>query len=49
MEGASGLRSDQPCRRRVSKGEELNKAASAQLAPAAPASAAKENGASPFY
>ena len=49
LEGASGLRSDQPCRRRVSKGEELNKAASAQLAPAAPASAAKENGASPFY
>ena len=35
LEGASGLLSDQPCRRRVSKGDEFNKAAPAQQAPAA--------------
>ena len=37
LEGASGLRSDQPCRRRVCKGDEFNKAAQAPPAPAAPA------------
>ena len=47
LEGASGLRSDHPCRRRVSKGDEFNKAAQAPQAPAAPAPAAEENGASP--
>ena len=51
LEGASGLRSDQPCRRRVSKGDEFNKAASAPPAPppapAAPAPTAGENGARP--
>ena len=51
LEGASGLRSDQPCRRRVSKGDEFNKAAPAPPAPppapAAPAPAARENGARP--
>ena len=52
LEGASGLRSDQPCRRRVSKGYEFNKAAleppaPAAPAPAAPAQAAEENGARP--
>ena len=46
LEGASGLRSDQPCRRRVSKGDEFNKAVPALPAPAAPAPAAWENGAS---
>ena len=35
--GASGLCSDQPSRRRVSKGDEFNKAAPAPAAPAAPA------------
>ena len=51
LEGASGLRSDQPCRRRVSKGDEFNKAAPAPPAsppaPAASAQAASENGARP--
>ena len=51
LEGASELRSDQPCRRCVSKGDEFNKAAPAPPAPlpapAAPASAAGENGAPP--
>ena len=49
LEGASGLHSDQPsgCRRRVSKGDEFNKAAPARQAPAAPAPAAGENGARP--
>ena len=47
LEGASGLRSDQPCRRRVSKGDEFNKAPLAPPAPAAPAPAAGENGARP--
>ena len=51
LEGASGLRSDQPCRRRVSKGDEFNKAAPAPPvpppAPAAPAPAAGENDARP--
>ena len=47
LEGASGLRLDQPCRRRVSKGDEFNKAAPAPPAPAAPAPAAGENGARP--
>ena len=51
MEGASGLLSDQPCRRRVSKGDEFNKAAPAPPAPpprpAAPAPAVGENGARP--
>ena len=49
LEDVSGLRSDQSCRRRVSKGDELNKAAPAPPAPppapAAPAPAAGENGA----
>ena len=36
LEDASGLRSDQPCKRRVSKGDEFNKAAPAQQVPAAP-------------
>ena len=51
LEGVSGLRSDQPCRRRVSKGDEFNKAAPAppapSQAPAAPAPAAGENAARP--
>ena len=47
LEGASGLRLDQPCRRLVSKGDEFNKAAPAPQAPAAPAPAAGEIGASP--
>ena len=52
LEGASWLRSDQlgtVGRRRVSKGDEFNKAVPAPPAPAAPASlaAAGENGASP--
>ena len=47
LEGASGLRPDQPHRRRVSKGYESNKAAPAPLAAAAPAPAAEENGARP--
>ena len=33
LEGASGLRSDQPCRRRVGKGDEFDKAAPAPPAP----------------
>ena len=37
----------QPCRRRVCKGDEFNKAAPAPPAPAAPAPAAWENGARP--
>ena len=41
LEGASGLRSDQPCRRRVGKGDEFNKAAPAPPAPAAPANCAR--------
>ena len=36
LEGASGLRSDQPCRRRVGKGDEFNKTAPAPPAPTAP-------------
>ena len=49
FEGASALRLDQPCRRRVGKGDasEFNKAAPAPPAPAAPAPAAGENGARP--
>ena len=47
LEVASGLRSDQPCRRRVGNGDEFNKAAPAPSAPAAPAPAAGENGARP--
>ena len=51
FEGESELRSDQPCRRRVSKGDELNKAAPAPPAPppapAAPAPAVGENGVRP--
>ena len=43
LEGASGLRSDQPCRRRVIKGDEFNKTAPALTASAAPAPAAGEN------
>ena len=45
LEGASVLRSDQPCRRRVIKGDEFNKTAPAPPASAAPAPAAGENGA----
>ena len=42
LEGSSGLRSDQPCRRRVGKGDEFNKAVPAPPpAPAAPAPAAE--------
>ena len=37
LEGESGLRSDQPGRRRVSKGDDFKKAAPAPAAPAAPA------------
>ena len=40
LEGASGLRSDQPCRRRVGKGDDFNKTAPASPAPAARAPAA---------
>ena len=51
LEGASGLRSDQPGWRRVGKGDEFNKAAPAPqappLAPTAPARASGENGARP--
>ena len=47
LEGASGLRLDQPCRRHVSKGDEFNKTAQSSPAPAAPAPAAGENGARP--
>ena len=47
LEGASGLRSDQPCRRRVDKRDEFNKTVMAQQAPAAPAPAAGKNGARP--
>ena len=51
LEGASGLRSDQPCRRRVGRWDKFNKAAPAPPAPppapAAPAPAAGENGARP--
>ena len=43
LEGASWLRSDQLGRRRVSKGDEFNKAVPAPQALAAPASAAGEN------
>ena len=46
-EGASVLRSDQPCRRHIIKGDEFNKTALAPPASAAPAPAAGENGASP--
>ena len=53
LEGASGLRLDQPGRRRVGKGDKFNKAALAPLlppqAPAAPAPAAGENGDCPTY
>ena len=44
LEVASGLRSDQPCRRLVFKGNEVNKAS---LALASSAPAAGENGARP--
>ena len=47
LEGTSGLRSDQPCRRRINKGDEFNKAAPAPPAPVAPEPAARENGARP--
>ena len=47
LEGASGLRSDQPCRRRVIKGDEFNKTALAPPASAAPVPAAGKNGARP--
>ena len=47
LEGASVLRSDQPCRRRVIKGDEFIKIAPAPPASAAPAPAAGENGARP--
>ena len=51
LEGVSGLRSYQPGRRRVDKGDEFNKAAPAPQvppqAPAAPAPASWENGNSP--
>ena len=47
LEGASVLRSDQPCRRRIIKGDEFNKTAPAPPASAAPAPAAGENGARP--
>ena len=46
LEGAAGLRSDQPCRRRVSKGDEF-KAVPAPPAPAASRPAAGKNGARP--
>ena len=39
------LSSDQPCRRRVRKGDEFNKTALALPAPAAPVPTAAENGA----
>ena len=45
--GASVLRSDQPCRGCLIKGDGFNKTAQAQPASAAPAPAARENGASP--
>ena len=47
LEGASVLRSDQPCRRHVIKGDEFIKTAPAPPASAAPAQAAGENGARP--
>ena len=51
LKGASGLRTDRPCRRRVGKDNEFNKAAPAPPAPppapAAPSPATGENGASP--
>ena len=47
FEGASVLRSDQPCRRRIIKGDEFIKTAQAPPASAAPAQAAGENGACP--
>ena len=47
LEAASGPRSDQPCRRRVGKKDEFNKAAPAPPAPVAPAPAAGEIGARP--
>ena len=47
LEGASVLRSDQPCTRRVIKGDEFNKTAPEPLASAAPAPSAGENGARP--
>ena len=47
LRDASVLRSDQPCTRRVSKGDEFNKTAPAPPASAAPAPAARENGARP--
>ena len=48
FEGASVLRSDQPCRRRIIKGDEFNKTAPAPPASAAPAPAAGENGTRPL-
>ena len=47
LHGASVLRLDQPCRRRVIKGDEFNKTAPAPQASVAPAPAAGENGALP--
>ena len=47
FEGASLLRSDQPCRRHVIKKDELIMTAPAPPASAAPAPAAGENGARP--
>ena len=47
VEGASGLRSDQPCRRSVGKGDKFNKAVPALQASVAPAPATGENGARP--
>ena len=47
LERASVLRSDQPCRRRFIKGDEFIKTVPAQQASAAPAPAARENGARP--
>ena len=47
LDSASGLRLEQHGRRRVGKGDEFNKAGQAQPAPASPARAAGENGASP--
>ena len=47
LEGASVLRSDQPCRRSVIKGDKFIKTAPAPPASAGPAQAAGENGARP--
>ena len=47
LEDGSGLRLDQPCRMRVSKGDEFNKAEPAPPAPGTPAPAARKNGARP--